>query len=142
MKAAPASYGTSSGSTMLTRTGFAGLRAVPAFLRTANPQQLTAAAAAARAPVSRRYASITAVAAPTPPSKSQPQQGASFASSAVAGIPYTELSVGALMSALAGVGARVVGRAASGGAAACISPRIAAGLHASPGLLAAPPRPP
>ncbi|KAL4423593.1 hypothetical protein ABPG77_004633 [Micractinium sp. CCAP 211/92] len=77
---------------------YAGLhRALPALVRTSvAPCQLAAAAAVSSraAPVSRRYASIAAVASPEAPQRPKPDQAASFASSAAAGVPYTQLSVG------------------------------------------------
>jgi hypothetical protein len=71
-------------------------RAVPALVRGVHPtQHLAAAASAARAPASRRYASITAVATPEAPQRPKPDGAASFAASVALGVPYSELSVGA-----------------------------------------------
>lgn len=75
---------------------YAGLhRAVPALVRTVHPHHLAAAAAtSSRAAVGRRYATISNVATPEAPQRPKPDQAASFASSAAAGVPYAELSVG------------------------------------------------
>lgn len=102
MRATCAQARTSGRPTMLAR--YAGLhRALPALVRTSvAPCQLAAAAAVSSraAPVSRRYASIAAVASPEAPQRPKPDQAASFASSAATGVPYTQLSVGECRSPL------------------------------------------